>query len=683
MTNQRLLLTDTFETWAKKFNGALDDIDTAIENIPSLDKLAPKNHASEENIYGIGNASLFGHVKLSDAIDSESNVENGVGATPAAVKKAYDKATTEASLSQKGIVKLNNTIDSDSTTDAATPSAVKKAYDKASEVFTGSTGGRVPSAKNTDAKKVLFGDGTWKSIEDDTAIISVSENYYLTENSPQAIIMTVTTTNLSLFLPNHSLVQKGTTFRIWLKPGNDIRLCDYSGNAIISYPVLKSNSAVLLQLIDEINGVWAIGEYNVSSTSDNTSDTDIKFSFSLGELQIITTTKYEFNALFHLSETKAILFYKERDGTYYPLKYTIITKHETDITLGEEKTVDLENSLLEISTIEGFYISQISNNKYIIFSMKNGSSRYRTMYTCILTLDNENIIAGTTQTFSLDSTDDYKKIKDVILLSENKIVLSCTVSTMLYYFLFSINEDITNISYLTYYRISNSNINLSVNNACIKISDSKLLVLYANNTLDNKVHHTDIYAKVLSITDNNTISSSEEFNTSYNFYESSISLYIQSIFLISNNKYIMLLGALSKKIFALPIKYDDKNNIIIFYNIISNDISPYSITSSSGYDDFFYTIQLSSSKYLLILNARKLESNDTDMNNSYIFELSFDEKNNNTILNNSVPFVPIDNPIVNINSLILYPKSYPYFIMVAFNFSNSPYYTAIRSIYVN
>ena len=128
MTNKRLLLTDTFETWAKKFNGALDDIDTAIENMPSTETLAPKNHASGENIYGIGNASLFGHVKLSDAIDSNYSVTSGCAATPAAVKKAYDKATTEASLSQKGIVKLNDTIDSDSTTDAATPSAVKKVY---------------------------------------------------------------------------------------------------------------------------------------------------------------------------------------------------------------------------------------------------------------------------------------------------------------------------------------------------------------------------------------------------------------------------------------------------------------------------------------------------------------------------------------------------------------------------
>lgn len=660
MTKERLLLTDTFETWAKKFNDALDDIDTVIENIPSLDKLAPKNHASEETTYGVGNNTKYGHIKLSDDIDSESNVENGVGATPAAVKKAYDKATTEASLSQKGIVKLNDTIDSDSTTDAATPSAVKKAYDKASEVFTGSTDGRVPSAKNIDAKKALFGDGTWKSIEDDTAIISVSENYYLTENSPQAIIMTVTSTNLSLFLPNHSLVQKGTTFRIWIKQGNNICLCDYSGNAIISYPVLKSNSAVLLQLIDEINGVWAIGEYNVSSTSDNMSDTDIKFSFSLGELQIITTENQQFIALFSLSETKAILFYKKLyNSSSDPLKYTIITKHETDITLGEEKTVNLDTSLL-YSNDKGFYISQISNDKYIIFTANYDS---KNIVTCILTLDNENITAGTKQVFSESVRDQTKYIKNVIILSENRLCLNYSINNTLCCHLFSINEDISAISHLTDYSID-----ISSSFECIKISDSKILIVYVEEISDND----RICAEILSITDT-SMSVSKKIMT--NYLDKSYSINIQSIFLISNNKYIIFGTLSSDTIFALPIEYNDKNNIIIFYNYIINSINPY-----SPYNQYDNTvIQLSSSKYLLILSARNLESN-ASMYNSYIFELSFDEKNNNIILNNSVLFVPIDDAIENINSLILYPKSYPYFIMVAFNIND---YTTIRSIYVS
>ncbi|MGE2765050.1 phage tail protein [Escherichia coli] len=93
-----------------------------------------------------GTLTQKGIVKLSNAIDSTSTTE---AATPSAVKAAYDLANGKAAgshthpwgqitgipdgtLTQKGIVKLSNATDSDSTTEAATPSAVKAAYDKAS-----------------------------------------------------------------------------------------------------------------------------------------------------------------------------------------------------------------------------------------------------------------------------------------------------------------------------------------------------------------------------------------------------------------------------------------------------------------------------------------------------------------------------------------------------------------------
>ncbi|EDN7233909.1 phage tail protein [Salmonella enterica subsp. enterica] len=86
-----------------------------------------------------------GIVKLNNATDSTSTIE---AATPSAVKAAMDKANAavpashthawnqitgvpDGTLTQKGIVKLNNSTNSTSTTEAATPSAVKAAYDLA------------------------------------------------------------------------------------------------------------------------------------------------------------------------------------------------------------------------------------------------------------------------------------------------------------------------------------------------------------------------------------------------------------------------------------------------------------------------------------------------------------------------------------------------------------------------
>ena len=123
----------------------------------------PTSHASTNTTHGVGNATQYGHLKLSDATNSSSGVTGGVAATPAAVKAAKDaadaaqssannamtKASTLATSSAPGIVKpgtgmtvdaagalnvtLNNTVTSTSTTQAATANAVKTAYDKALE----------------------------------------------------------------------------------------------------------------------------------------------------------------------------------------------------------------------------------------------------------------------------------------------------------------------------------------------------------------------------------------------------------------------------------------------------------------------------------------------------------------------------------------------------------------------
>ena len=141
----------------------------------------PASHASANTTHGIGNATQYGHLKLSDATNSSSGATGGTAATPAAVKTAKEtadaaqssannaqssanaamtKASTLATASAPGIVKpgtgmtvdaagalnvdtastsragivlLNNTVTSTSMTQAATANAVKMAYDKAGE----------------------------------------------------------------------------------------------------------------------------------------------------------------------------------------------------------------------------------------------------------------------------------------------------------------------------------------------------------------------------------------------------------------------------------------------------------------------------------------------------------------------------------------------------------------------
>jgi hypothetical protein len=67
----------------------VDTLETTVEK-----KVAPTSHSSENNTYGIGNTTMYGHVKLSDIYKSEvanGNANSGVGASQKAI---YDTYTT-------------------------------------------------------------------------------------------------------------------------------------------------------------------------------------------------------------------------------------------------------------------------------------------------------------------------------------------------------------------------------------------------------------------------------------------------------------------------------------------------------------------------------------------------------------------------------------------------------------
>ena len=75
-------------------NKYISDKDSAINGLES--SKAPNNHASSATTYGTDSNTNYGHVKLSDAINSTLSTDGGVAATPAAVKAAYDLASGRA-----------------------------------------------------------------------------------------------------------------------------------------------------------------------------------------------------------------------------------------------------------------------------------------------------------------------------------------------------------------------------------------------------------------------------------------------------------------------------------------------------------------------------------------------------------------------------------------------------------
>lgn len=68
-------------------------IQTDISNLTTeVNGKAPKSHAVSATTYGVGNASVYGHLKLSDSTTSTSTTTDGVAATPKAVKTAKETA---------------------------------------------------------------------------------------------------------------------------------------------------------------------------------------------------------------------------------------------------------------------------------------------------------------------------------------------------------------------------------------------------------------------------------------------------------------------------------------------------------------------------------------------------------------------------------------------------------------
>lgn len=66
--------------------------------IDAIGNKAPLNHASTGTTYGVGDATNYGHLKLSDSVSSSNSTGNGCAATPKATKTAYDKAVAAYEL---------------------------------------------------------------------------------------------------------------------------------------------------------------------------------------------------------------------------------------------------------------------------------------------------------------------------------------------------------------------------------------------------------------------------------------------------------------------------------------------------------------------------------------------------------------------------------------------------------
>ena len=258
--------------------------------------VSPTSHASTATTYGVGNATQYGHLKLSDAANSSSGVSGGVAATPAAVKAAKDaadaaqssadaamtKASTLATSSTPGIVKpgtgmtvdaagalnvtLNNTVTSTSTTQAATANAVKTAYDKAEEASNkaGLPLGHIylwPFTTPPDGSIQVNGNTYSRTLYSDLWSLIQEKGWYKSESEWQSIASAN-----GGYCPWYSSGDGSTTFRTpKFAPYQKISLA--SGDAGKYYKAGLPN--ISHKHIDGFAGISTTASYGVTSVSKN------------------------------------------------------------------------------------------------------------------------------------------------------------------------------------------------------------------------------------------------------------------------------------------------------------------------------------------------------------------------------------------------------------------------------
>ena len=240
--------------------------------------------------------------------------------------------------------------------------------------FAGSSSGLVPVATSADAKKVLLGNGTWGYAEDAAASMTISADLHLTADSPRTLVLTATASGLSVYLPDHSALPRGTVFHIFVRSPEDIQLCDFTGQPIKAHPVLSEDTATRIQLIDASTGLWALASYSQGITSDAPGPRGL----SIGDQFIFSSSIYVALSMDILSEQKAIVCYGTRSGLYA----VVLSVSDTDIVVGDAVQVS--------SSYPSTYVfAALSADKAIVCYVLNNIQ-----YTAVLSISGMTITVG-------------------------------------------------------------------------------------------------------------------------------------------------------------------------------------------------------------------------------------------------------------------------------------------------
>lgn len=320
--------------------GNTGEIFTQLQN--DIASKAPLKHSSTQNEYGLGSTKEYGHVKLSVDLNSELDASNGVAVAPLAIKNVNDKITTlteqveekaktyhnsdtniygVGNATEYGHVKLSDDVTSDLNVNggvAATIGVVKSVYDLASKADVAATNAvsnlELKSPTNHASETTIYGIAS----ETNYGHVKVTDNVNLDSNaltgivpSAKALKDTYTKANLAYTLANElkdSGVSGGGVSSTTALTNEDLNTVIKNGVYISNtadssknYPyssssisVLEVNSSELtvvqrlyndssLYIRNSINGGGDWSDWMIVSNNHNTEFADLYISIEHGD----------------------------------------------------------------------------------------------------------------------------------------------------------------------------------------------------------------------------------------------------------------------------------------------------------------------------------------------------------------------------------------------------------------
>ena len=282
---QTVAFSERLDRMEAEFNASLVELRTDLqEQIDELYSIAsghaPIYHASTEETYGVGNAILYGHLKLSSVRSPNFGVDDGTAATPSAVQSAYDDA-----------VAYVDALDVDARFDAVTREI------ESAESRIDSLEGRMDTAEENieDIKDKMFGLET-KYFNDDLQVNASMTKYgayvFLNAAADASITMNACRTGIKTFIANEA------EYILSVVPGVG---CTINGR---STPILlgKGCSLALLQnesdSANEVNWSIIARDTVFSSIPEIDADSIVRIDMASDEAQVYnisSTSTLDFN----------------------------------------------------------------------------------------------------------------------------------------------------------------------------------------------------------------------------------------------------------------------------------------------------------------------------------------------------------------------------------------------------